>query len=161
MGGFIPCIQMDAYPYEHSPKRKVVPAPYFQLLQAVVVQYAVVDTLTGCTFAVYFLVFFGISWNLWLEEEVAMILYVDGASIFSGGTFSGMGQKSMRPHFSGQRYLCASFMGSLPHGHILCPPVQKGCPVLSKVMSAGAFSDDFALPLMSIRALISHRSKSS
>ena len=53
MGSFIPCIQMDAYPYEHSPKRKVVPAPYFQLLQAVVVQYAVVDTLTGCTFAVH------------------------------------------------------------------------------------------------------------
>ena len=55
MGSFIPCIQMDAYPYEHSPKRKVVPAPYFQLLQ------------------------------------VAVILYVDGASIFSGGTFSCMG----------------------------------------------------------------------
>ncbi len=91
MGSFIPCIQMDAYPYEHSPKRKVVPAPYFQLLQAVVVQYAVVDTLTGCTFAVYFLVFFGISWNPRMEAEVAVILYVDGAFIFSGGTFSGMG----------------------------------------------------------------------
>ena len=159
MGSFIPCIQMDAYPYEHSPKRKVVPAPYFQLLQAVVVQYAVVDTLTGCTFAVYFLVFFGISWNPRMEAEAAVILYVDGASIFSGGTFSCMGAGIYAAAF--QRYLCASFMGSLPHGHILCPAGQKGCPVLSKVMSAGAFSDDFALPLMSIRALMSHRSSSS
>ena len=61
----------------------------------------------------------------------------------------------MRPHFSGQRYLCASFMGSLPHGHILCPAGQRGCPVLSKVMPLGASGDDFALPLMSISALIS------
>lgn len=35
--GFVPCIQMDADPYEHGPKRKVVPAPYFQMLQEVVV----------------------------------------------------------------------------------------------------------------------------
>ena len=81
MGGFIPCIQMDAYPYEHSPKRKVIPAPYFQVLQAVVVQGAVVDTLTGCAFAVCFLVFLRISWNPGIETEVTVILYVDGASV--------------------------------------------------------------------------------
>ena len=91
MGSFMPCIQMDAYPYEHSPKRKVIPAPYFQVLQAVVIQYAVVDTLTGCTFAVYFPVFFGIPWDPRMEAEVAVVLYVDGASVVSGGTFSGMG----------------------------------------------------------------------
>ena len=67
----------------------------------------------------------------------------------------------MRPHFSGQRYLCASFMGSLPHGHILCPAGQRGCPVLSKVMPLGSSGDDFALPLMSTSALISQRSRSS
>ena len=91
MGSFISCIQMDAYPYEHSPKRKVIPAPYFQVLQAVVVQYTVIDTFTGCPFAVYFLVFSGISWNPWMEAEVAVILYIDGAPIVSGGTFFGMG----------------------------------------------------------------------
>ncbi len=76
------------------------------------------------------LVLFGIPWNAGMEAEVTVILYVDGAPVVSGGTFFCMGQESMRPHFSGQRYLCASFMGLLPHGHILCPTGQRGCPVL-------------------------------
>ena len=120
MGGFIPCIQMDAYPYEHSPKRKVVPAPYFQLLQAVVVQYAVVDTLTGCTFAVYFLVFFGISWNPRMEAEVAVILYVDGASIFSGGTFFCMGAGIYEPAFEWAAVFVRIFYGIVaPWAHFM------------------------------------------
>lgn len=91
MGGLIPCIQMDAYPYEHSPERNVIPAPYFQMLQAVVVQDAVVDTFTGCPFTVYFPVFFGIPWNPGMETEVAVIFYVNGASVAAGGTGSGIG----------------------------------------------------------------------
>ena len=120
MGSFIPCIQMDAYPYEYSPKRKVVPAPYFQLLQAVVVQYAVVDTLTGCTFAVYFLVFFGISWNPRMEAEAAVILYVDGASIFSGGTFSCMGAEIYAAAFQRAAVFVCIFYGIItPWTHFM------------------------------------------
>lgn len=129
MGGFIPCIQMDAYPYEHSPKRKVVPAPYFQLLQAVVVQYAVVDTLTGCTFAVYFLVFFGISWNPRMEAEVAVILYVDGASIFSGGTFFCMGAGIYEPAFEWAAVFVRILYGIVaPWAHFM-PGRTEGMPV--------------------------------
>ena len=91
MGGFIPCIQMDAYPYEHSPKRKVVPATYFQVLQAVVVEDAVIDTFARRPFAVYLPVFIRIPRDAGMEAEVTVILYIDGAPIVSGGTFFCMG----------------------------------------------------------------------
>lgn len=57
------------------------------MLQAVVVEDTVIDTFTGSTFAVYFLVFFGAPWNPGMETEVTVILYVDSAPIVSGGTF--------------------------------------------------------------------------
>lgn len=61
------------------------------MLQAVVVQDAVIDTFTGCAFAVYLPVFFGIPWDAGMKTEVAVVLYIDGASIVSGGTLSCMG----------------------------------------------------------------------
>ena len=66
-------------------------SPYFQILQAVIVQDAVIDTFTGCAFAVYLPVLFGIPWNAGMEAEVTVILYVDGAPVVSGGTLSCMG----------------------------------------------------------------------
>ena len=60
------------------------------MLQAVIVQDAVIGTFTGCTFAVYLPVFFGIPWDVGMGAEVTMILYVDGAPIVSRGTFSCM-----------------------------------------------------------------------
>lgn len=64
---------------------------YFQMLQAVIVQDAVIDTFTGCAFAVYLPVFFGIPLDTGMEAEVIVILYVDSAPIVSGGTFLCMG----------------------------------------------------------------------
>lgn len=61
------------------------------MLQAVVVEDTVIDTLTGSTFAVYFPVFFGAPWNPGMETEVAVILYVDGTPIVSRGTCFCMG----------------------------------------------------------------------
>jgi len=61
------------------------------MLQAVIVQDTVIDTFTGCAFAVYLPVFFGIPWDAGMEAEVTMILYVDGAPMVSGGTFPCMG----------------------------------------------------------------------
>ncbi len=57
------------------------------MLQAVIIQDAVIDMFTGCAFAVYPLVLFGIPWNAGMEAEVTVILYVDGAPVVSGGTF--------------------------------------------------------------------------
>ena len=92
MGSFIPCIQMDAYPYEHSPKRKVVPAPYFQLLQ------------------------------------VAVILYVDGASIFSGGTFFCMGAGIYEPAFEWAAVFVRILYGIVaPWAHFM-PGRTEGMP---------------------------------
>ena len=86
MGSFVPCVQMDAYADQHSPERKVVYTPYFQVLQAVVIQDPVIGTFTGGTFPVYRFVFFGIPWDTGMETQIAMILYVDGASVAAGGT---------------------------------------------------------------------------
>ena len=61
------------------------------MLQTVIIQDAVIDTLTRCPFAVYEPVIFGIPWNAGMKAEVTVILYVDGAPIVSGGTFFCMG----------------------------------------------------------------------
>ena len=128
MGGFMPCIQMDAYPYEHSPKRKVAPAPYFQALQAVVIQYAVIDAFTCRPFAVYFPVFSGIPWNPWMEAEVAVVLYIDGAPIVSGGTFSGMGAETYASAFQRAAVFVCIFYGVIaPWAHFM-PGRTEGMP---------------------------------
>ena len=128
MGSFIPCIQMDAYPYEHSPKGKVVPAPYFQALQAVVIQHAVIDTFTCCPFAVYFPVFPGIPWNPWMEAEVAVVLYIDGAPIVSGGTFSSMGAGIYASAFQRAAVFVCIFYGVIaPWAHFM-PGRTDGMP---------------------------------
>ena len=73
-----------------------------------------------CTFAVYFLVFFGISWNPRMEAEVAVILYVDGASIFSGGTFSGMGAEIYAAAFQRAAVFVCIFYGIItPWTHFM------------------------------------------
>lgn len=87
MCGFVSDIQMDAYAYEHSPEQKMVFSTYFQMLQAVVVKDTVIKPLTGGTFAVYCSIFFGIPWDSGMETQVAVILYVNGAPVTSGGTF--------------------------------------------------------------------------
>lgn len=69
------------------------------MLQAVVVEDTVIDTLTGSTFAVYFPIFFGAPWNPGMETKVTVILYVDGAPIVSGGTFFCMGAGIYAPAF--------------------------------------------------------------
>lgn len=54
------------------------------MLQAVAVGDTAIDTPTGSTSAVYFLVFFGVPWNPGMKTEATVILYVDGAPIVSG-----------------------------------------------------------------------------
>ncbi len=47
---------MYAYADEHAPERKMILPAYFQVLQAVVVEDAVINPLTGSTFTVGILV---------------------------------------------------------------------------------------------------------
>ena len=77
----------------------MIPAPYYHVLQAVVVKDTVVDTFTGCALTVYFPVFFGIPWNPWAETELPIILYINGASIAARGTFFRMGTGIYAPTF--------------------------------------------------------------
>ena len=56
------------------------------MLQEVVVQDTVIDTLTGGPFTVYLPVFFGIPWDAGMETQVCVVFYINGASIAAGGT---------------------------------------------------------------------------
>lgn len=106
MCGFVSGIQMDAYAYEHSPERKMIFSTYFQMLQAVVVEDTVIKPLTGGTFAVYCFIFFGIPRDSGMETQVAVILYVNGAPVTSGGTFLLMRAGIHAPTFQGGSGIC-------------------------------------------------------
>ena len=67
IGGFVPCIQMDADAYEHPPEGEMIPAPYFQVLQAVIVKDAVVDTFAGSPFLIDLPVLFRVLRDAGLE----------------------------------------------------------------------------------------------
>ena len=86
MGSLITCIQVDADAYEHSPERKAVSSSYFQMQQEVVIQDTVIDALTGGLFAVYLPEFIGIPWDVQMEVQVCVVLYINGASIAAWGT---------------------------------------------------------------------------
>lgn len=127
MGSFVSCIQMNADTYEHAPERKMIFSLYFQMLQSVVVEDTVIDTLTGCTFAIYFLVFFGIPWNPGMETEVTVILYVDGTPIVSWRTFfSWGGGRNLCVRISADSGICAHLLW----GH--CPI----CTNLTKMLAS-------------------------
>lgn len=56
MGCFISGIKVYAYTDEHTPEREMIPSPYFQMLQAVVIEDAVIYPFAGSTFTVDILV---------------------------------------------------------------------------------------------------------
>ena len=66
------------------------PAAYFQALEAIVIENAVVDAFTGGTLLVNILILLGIPGDTWLETEVSFILYVNRASIAARGAFGGV-----------------------------------------------------------------------
>lgn len=120
MCGFVSDIQMDAYAYEHSPEQKMVFSTYFQMLQAVVVKDTVIKPLTGGTFAVYCFIFFGIPWDSGMETQVAVILYVNGAPVTSGGTFLLMRAGIHTPTFQGAAvFVCILYGIVAPWAHFL------------------------------------------
>ncbi len=90
MGSFISGIQVYAYTNEHTPERKMVLSPYFQVLQTVVIEDTVIYPLTGSAFTVNVFVLLGIPRYTGQEAQAAVVLYVNGAPIAARGTFSGM-----------------------------------------------------------------------
>ena len=80
-------VKMDAYADDHGPKRKMVPSPYPELLQAVVIKDAVIHPFACGAFPVDVFVFLGIPGDAGMEAQVAMVLYVDSAPIAAGGAF--------------------------------------------------------------------------
>ena len=116
---------MDTAPDQHRLERKMVFTSYFQILQAVVVKNEVIYPLARGTFFVYIFVLLGISGYTGKETQNAMVFYVNGASIGSRRALRVIRAIMMWPHFSGQRYLWASLIGSFLHEHIWCPALQS------------------------------------
>ncbi len=161
MGSFISGIKVYAYANEHTPERKMILSTYFQMLQTVVIEDTVIYPLTGSAFLVNVFVLLGIPRYTGLETQVAVVLYVNGAPITARGTFSGMRVFLNAAVFQRTAVFMCIFDRIIPHGHISCSALQIGWPSLLKMMSSGAFSEDFALPLMSISAFMSRRSNNS
>ena len=68
----------------------MIPAAYFQALQAIVIENPVVDAFTGGTLLVNILILLGIPGDARLETEVSFVLYVDRAPIAARGAFGGV-----------------------------------------------------------------------
>lgn len=130
MGSFIPGIQMDADADEHRPERKMVPAADFQMLQAVVIQYTVIETLTGGTLFVYGLVFFGIPRDAGLEAEVSMVFYVAGAAIAAGADVFQQAGSGIYAH---------PLPGHFPMGTFYALQRRAGGPACRKLRLQGHF----------------------
>lgn len=77
----------------------MIPAAYFQILQKIIVQNTVIDPLACRPFAVDLFVFFRIPGDAGMETQVAMVFYVDGASIASRGTCFFIGTGIYAPAF--------------------------------------------------------------
>lgn len=81
-----PVIKVYADADEHGPEREMILAPYFQVLQAIIVQDAVIHPFARGTLSIYFLVLFGIPGDAGLETQVTMVLYINGATVVPRGT---------------------------------------------------------------------------
>ena len=90
-----------------------------------------------------------------------MVLYINGAPVISGGTRFRMGAGIYASAFQRAAVFVRILYGGIaPWAHLM-PGRTDGMPCFIKSDVFGAFEDDFALPLMSISALISQRSRSS
>ncbi len=90
VGCFMSGIKVYAYADEHTPERKMVFPAYFQMLQAVAIEDAVIYPLTGSASTVDIFILQGIPRYTGLETQVAVVLYVYGAPIAAWGTFGGI-----------------------------------------------------------------------
>lgn len=90
MGCFIPGIQVYTDADEHASEREMVPAPYHQMLQAVVIQHTVIEPFAGSPFLIEVPILLRIPWDPWVETEVRMVFDIDRAPIIPWGAFPGI-----------------------------------------------------------------------
>ncbi len=133
-GGLISGIEVYAYTDKHAPERKMIFPPYLQVLQAVIIENAVIHPFTGSALTVDIFVLLGISWYTGLETKVAVVFYVNGTSITARGTFSGM--RAFLNTATFQR--AAVFMGVFDR---IIPPWTHFMASLAKRMSVLGESD--------------------
>ncbi len=96
------------------------------MLQAVVIEDAVIYPLTGSALAVNIFVLLGIPWDAGMEAQVCVVLYVDGAPIAAWGT-----SRSMRAFLNAAAFQWAAvFVGILfgvvpPRAHFVPSPAER------------------------------------
>ncbi len=136
----MPCIQMDADPNQHSPEGKVVFSPYFQMLQAVVIEDAVIYPLTGSALTVNILVLLGTPWDTGMEAQVCMVLYVDGAPIAARGTFCGMRAFLDAATFQRAAVFAGVLLGVIPPwAHFVPCPAERMAVLVESDVIGGVF----------------------
>lgn len=86
-------------PMNIPPEGEMVPAPYFQILQAVIVEHPVIDPFAGSPFLIEVFVLFRIPWDAWMETKVCMVFDIDCAPIIPGGAFSSVRAEIDTPAF--------------------------------------------------------------
>lgn len=123
---------MYAYADEHTPEREMIPSPYFQMLQAVVIEDAVIYPLTGSTFLVDILILLGIPWYTGLETQVCIILYVDSAPIAARGAGPFMGTFLNAAAFEGAAVFTGIFDRIIAPGAHFMPGSAEGMPQFIK-----------------------------
>lgn len=126
MCSFISCIKVYAYAYEHSPKRKMVPAAYFQMLQAVIVQDTVIDPFACSALTVDCYILLRTSGDTWLETQVTAVLYVDSTPIAAGRAFFSMGTGSNATTSEGAAVFMRVFDRVIsPWAHFMSSPAER------------------------------------
>ena len=136
MCSFISRIKVYAYAYNHSPKRKMVPAAYFQMLQAVVIQDTVIDPFTCSAFTVYYFILIRISGDTWMETQVSMIFYVGSPPVTAGGAFRFIWAEADTPASEGTTvFVCIFDRVISPWAHFMpCPAKRVAFLVESNVI---------------------------
>ena len=126
MCSFISCIKVYTYAYNHSPKRKMVPAAYFQMLQAVVIQDTVIDPFTCSAFTVYCFILIRISGDTWMETQVSIVFYVDSPPVTAGGAFRFIWTGADTPASEGTAVFMCIFDGVIsPWAHFMSCPAKR------------------------------------
>ena len=120
MCSFISRIKVYTYAYNHSPKRKMVPAAYFQVLQAVVIQDTVIDPFTCSAFTVYCFILSRISGDTWMEAQAGMVFYVYSPPVTAGGAFCFIWAGADTPASEGAAVFMRIFGGVIsPRAHFM------------------------------------------
>lgn len=122
----------------------MIPAAYFQALQAIVIEDPVIDAFTGGTFLVNILILLGIPGDARLETEVSFILYVDRAPIAARGAFGGVRAFLNTAAFPGTSVFMGIFNRVIsPGAHFVPSPADRMSFLVESDILRGIFGGFF------------------